>query len=279
MDLVNTIYVPIFTINLISVSRLDYYGYELKLVNNGSFLFYNSCLIGFETLCGNLYSLNLYCKYLLSLLSCYVYDFSKKQNQVNENSSILQHKRLSHISKERFECLVKNEILTSLGFSNFNSYVECIKRKYVEVKKKNALRAIALLECIHIDIWKPYQILTTSEHQYFISFINDFSRYFYAYLIHEKSEALDVFKIYKAKVENQLNQRIKSVKSNRDGENYGRFTKSSQHPNAFTLFLREYGIITNYTILETLDQNGVTEQQNRTLIDIVISIMSNSTLL
>ena len=71
----------------------------------------------------------------------------------------------------------------------------------------------------------------------------------------------------------------KNVKSNTGGENYGRFTKSSQHPNAFTLFLREHGIITNYTILETLEQNGVTEQHNRTLIDIMISIISNSTLL
>ena len=38
-------------------------------------------------------------------------------------------------------------------------------------------------------------------------------------------EALDVFKIYKSEVENQLNQRIKSVRSNRGGEYYGRFTE------------------------------------------------------
>ena len=133
IDLVNTIYVLIFIRNLISFSRLDYYGYELKLANNRVFLLYNSCLIGFDTLCGNLYSLNLYCKYLLSLLFYHVHYFSKKQNQVNENSSILKHKRLGHISKERFERLVKNEILTSLDFFNFNSHVECIKRKYIEV--------------------------------------------------------------------------------------------------------------------------------------------------
>ena len=46
------------------------------------------------------------------------------------------------------------------------------------------------------------------------------------YLIREKSEALDVFEIYKAKVENQLNWRIKSVRSDRSGEYYGRFTES-----------------------------------------------------
>ena len=34
--------------------------------------------------------------------------------------------------------------------------------------------------------------------------MDDFSRYSYVYLIREKSEALDVFKIYKAEIENHL---------------------------------------------------------------------------
>ena len=92
MDLVDTIYVLVFTRNLISVPRLDSYGYELKFGNNGVSLFYNSCLVGSGTLHGNLYSLNLDCKYSQSLLSYHVYEFSKKRNRVNENSSILWHK-------------------------------------------------------------------------------------------------------------------------------------------------------------------------------------------
>ncbi|RVW56871.1 Retrovirus-related Pol polyprotein from transposon TNT 1-94 [Vitis vinifera] len=92
-------------------------------------------------------------------------------------------------------------------------------------------------------------------------------------------KALDVFEIYKAEVENQLNRRIKSVRSDRGGEYYGRFTESGQHLSAFTLFLREHGIIANYTMLGTPEQNGVAERQNHTLIDMVRSMMSNSTLL
>ena len=77
MDLVDTIYVPVFTRNLILVPRLDSYGYEL-IGNNGVSLFYNSCLVGSGTLHGNLYSLNLDCKYSQTLLSYHVYEFSKK---------------------------------------------------------------------------------------------------------------------------------------------------------------------------------------------------------
>ncbi|RVW24034.1 Retrovirus-related Pol polyprotein from transposon TNT 1-94 [Vitis vinifera] len=50
MDLVDTVYVPVFTRNLISVPRLDSYGYELKFGNKGVSLFYNSCLVGSGTL-------------------------------------------------------------------------------------------------------------------------------------------------------------------------------------------------------------------------------------
>jgi hypothetical protein len=42
-------------------------------------------------------------------------------------------------------------------------------------------------------------------HKSFITFINDYSRYAYVYLISEKPEVLDKFKIYKVEVENQHN--------------------------------------------------------------------------
>ena len=59
LDLVNTVYVLVFTRNLISVSQLDSCGYEFKFGNNRVSLFHNSHMIGSCTLYGNLYSLNL----------------------------------------------------------------------------------------------------------------------------------------------------------------------------------------------------------------------------
>nr|KYP42481.1 Retrovirus-related Pol polyprotein from transposon TNT 1-94 [Cajanus cajan] len=81
-------------------------------------------------------------------------------------------------------------------------------------------------------------------------FIDDFSRYGYIYLIHEKAKSLDVFKNYKAKVENQLNKRIKSVRSDRGGEYYGRYDNSGeQHPGPFAKFLEECGMVPQYTVV------------------------------
>ena len=49
----------------------------------------------------------------------------------------------------------------------------------------------------------------------FITFTDDYSRFSYIYLIKERSKALDKFKIFKAKVENQHNLKIKVVRSDR----------------------------------------------------------------
>ena len=48
------------------------------------------------------------------------------------------------------------------------------------------------------------------------------------HLLQEKSQSLDIFKIFKVEVENQLGKRIKSVRSDRGGEYYGRYDGSGE---------------------------------------------------
>ena len=71
----------------------------------------------------------------------------------------------------------------------------------------------------------------------FITFIDDYSRFGYIYPIKERSEALDKFNIFKAKVENQHNLKIKVVRSDHGGEYYGRHTPYGQVPEPFARFL------------------------------------------
>ena len=47
--------------------------------------------------------------------------------------------------------------------------------------------------------------MTRKGKRYYITFIDDCSRYTKVYLLRNKDEAFDVFLLYKAKVENQLN--------------------------------------------------------------------------
>ena len=53
--------------------------------------------------------------------------------------------------------------------------------------------------------------------KYFITFIDDCTRYCYVYLLNSKDEAMNMFLTYKAEVENQLNKNIKILKSDRGG--------------------------------------------------------------
>ena len=68
------------------------------------------------------------------------------------------------------------------------------------------------------------------------------------------------------------------MRSNRGGEYYGRYTDGGQAPGPFAKFLQEHGIVAHYTMPGSPDQNGVAERRNRTLMDMVRSMLSNSNL-
>ena len=53
---------------------------------------------------------------------------------------------------------------------------------------------------------------------YFVTFIDDYSRYGYVYLMKYKSETFEKFKEFKAEVEKQLGKSIKTLRSDRGGE-------------------------------------------------------------
>ena len=137
-------------------------------------------------------------------------------------------------------------ILDSLDFAYFEICTNCIKGKQTNTRRFGANKATYVLELIHTDICGPFPTVSLNDQQYFITFIDDFSRYGYLYLIHEKSQSLEVFKSFKVKVENQLNKRIKNVRSDRGGEYNGKYDGSSeQRPGPFSKFLEERGIVHN----------------------------------
>jgi len=61
-------------------------------------------------------------------------------------------------------------------------------------------------------------VLTKGGKKYFMTLIDDCTRFCYIYLLKSKDEALHYFKIHKAEVENQLEKKIKRVRSYCGGE-------------------------------------------------------------
>ena len=79
--------------------------------------------------------------------------------------------------------------------------MDCIKGKQIKHTKKGATRSNQLLEIIHTDICGPFDVSSFNKEKYFITFTDDFSRYGHVYLLHEKSQAMNVLEIYINEVE------------------------------------------------------------------------------
>ena len=90
---------------------------------------------------------------------------------------------------------------------------------------------------------------------------------------------MDALEIYYNEVKGQLDINIKIIRYDRGDEYYGRYNETGQHPCPFAKLLQKRGMCAQYTMPGTPQQNGVSERHNRTLMDMVRSMLSNSTLL
>ncbi|GKC76251.1 retrovirus-related pol polyprotein from transposon TNT 1-94 [Tanacetum coccineum] len=189
------------------------------------------------------------------------------------------HKHLGHISKDILQRLVKNKILPNLDFTDFGLCVECIKAKQTKRSKKGATRSSDLLEIIHTDICGPFDTPSFTGQKYVITLIDDFSRYWYVYLLHEKSQPINALEVCLNEVKRQLDRKVKIiVRSDKGGEYYGKYDETGQCPGPFAKFLKSRGICAQYTMPGTPQQNGVLERQNKTLMEMIRSMISKSSL-
>jgi hypothetical protein len=78
----------------------------------------------------------------------------------------------------------------------------CIQAKMTKKSFPKVNRNSHLLELMHSDICELNGIFTRGGNIYFITFIDDCSRYTYVYLMRSKDEAFNKFKCYKSIVEN-----------------------------------------------------------------------------
>ena len=106
-DLLQTLYVPSLSRNLVFVSKLDVIGFTFKIGNGCLNLFNkNDSLIGSGIHMDGLFKLKLDVNFFASLM-CVHQNIGIKLSMANENSAYLWHKCLGHISKERFAKISK----------------------------------------------------------------------------------------------------------------------------------------------------------------------------
>ena len=234
LKLKDIVYVPSMRRNLISVVALDHDGYFCNFGNGKLQLLYDSCVIGYGFLCDGLYKIDLDLKYTNSInaVTC------KKRGRIDERSSMLWHKRLGHISRDKMQRLIKEGVLHDLDFLDFDTCVDCIKGKLpARARKGKKGRKQDVLEMIYTDICGPITPSAIGGYKYFITFIDDCSRFGWVELLAEKSESLSAFKTFKAAIELKLGKKIKCVHSDRGGEYYGRYDENDKNPSPFARYI------------------------------------------
>ncbi|GJX69917.1 retrovirus-related pol polyprotein from transposon TNT 1-94 [Tanacetum coccineum] len=129
------------------------------------------------------------------------------------------------------------------------------------IEKAATRRALRSTDDESFDQSHEYQRQGAS---YFITFMDEYSRYGYVYLLKHKHEVFETFKVFKNEVENQLGKTIKALQSDRGGEYISQEFK-------------DY-LVQQLTPPYTPQHNGVSERRNRTLLNMVRSMMNLTTL-
>jgi hypothetical protein len=216
--------VPSIKKNLVSASMLCRDGYKVVLESNKFVVSKHGTFVGKRYDCGGLFRLSLHdvCNKLV--------------NSVNfSDESDLWHSHFCHAS---FDCLMRLANLNLIPKFNLVKKSKChvcVESKQPRKPHKAAeARNLAPLELVHSDLCEMNEILTKGGKRYFLTFIDDSTRFCYVYLLKTKDEAFSYFKTYKAEVENQLERKIKRLRSDRGGEYFS---------NVFDEFCVEHGII------------------------------------
>src|SRR3954468_22300926 len=254
-------YVPALSMNIISGSCLLQDGYSFKSENNGCSIYMSNIFYGHAPLVNGLFLLN------LERDETHIHNIEAKRCKVDsDNTTYLWHCRLGHIGVKRMKKLHSDGLLESLDFESFDTCEPCLMGKMIKTPFSDSMeRATDLLEITHSDVCDPMSLSPRGGYRYFVTFTDDLSRYGYIYLMKHKSETFEKFKEFQNEVENHHNRKIKFLRSDRGGE-YLSYN--------FLTHLKASGIVSQLTSPRTPQCNGVSERRNRTLLDMVRSMMS-----
>ncbi|KAH9669399.1 Integrase catalytic domain-containing protein [Citrus sinensis] len=100
---------------------------------------------------------------------------------------------------------------------------------------------------IKSDIWGPTKIASLGGMHYFVTFVDDYSRKVWVYLMKNKNEVLGIFLKWKKIIETQTSQKVKRLRSDNGGE---------YKNDPFLQICQDEGIVRHFTVRDTPQQNG-----------------------
>jgi len=149
---------------------------------------------------------------------------------------------------------------------------DCVvsKQHCAQFPQRRSWRAKSSLALVHSDICEPISPISNGDKQYIITSIDDFSWKIWVYFLQEKSEVFAAFKNFKALVEKDGGHQIKVPRIDHGGE---------YNSLEFIDFYVKHGIKRQLIVASTPQQNGLCERKNRTILNMVRSLLRGSRIL
>ncbi|GJW42927.1 putative ribonuclease H-like domain-containing protein [Tanacetum coccineum] len=182
------------------------------------------------------------------------------------------HRRLGHVNFKNLNKLVKGNLVRGLPskiFQNDHTCVACQKGKQhkASCKAKSVSSISHSLQLLHMDLFGPTSVRSLNHKTYCLVITDDFSRFSWVFFLRTKDETSGILKDFIRQIENQLNQKVKSIRCDNGTEFKNR---------DFIEFCGSKGIKREYSNARTPQQNGVAERKNRTLIEAARTMLADS---
>ncbi|GJW22064.1 retrovirus-related pol polyprotein from transposon TNT 1-94 [Tanacetum coccineum] len=258
LKLTNVLYVPEIRKNLVSGWLLNKFGFRLVFESDKFVLSKNQMYVGRGYAMNGMFKLN-------------VMVVKNEINKMNSSAYLIEssnvwHARLGHVNFNSMRRLIKFNSIPNCHIDSKYKCETCVEAKLTRTPFKSVKRTTEPLDMIHTDICDLKSLPTKGGNKYFITFIDDCTKYCYVYLLKSKDEAIDKFVLYKTEVENQLGKKIKVVRSDRGGEYVAPFAE----------LCAKHGIRHEFTAPYSPQQNGIAERKNRTLKEMVTAMLISS---
>ncbi|GJS73377.1 pol polyprotein [Tanacetum coccineum] len=210
LKLTNVLYVLEIRKNFVSGWLLNKFGFCLVFESDKFVLSKNQMYVGKGYAVNGMFKLN-------------VMVVKNDINKMNSSAYLIEsskvwHDRLGHLNFNPMRRLIKFNSIPNFHIDSKYKCKTCVEAKLTRSSFKSVKRKTEPLDMIHTDIYDLKSLPTKGGNKYFITFIDDCTKYCYVYLLKSKDEAIDKFFLYKTDVENQLGRKIKVVRSDKGGE-------------------------------------------------------------
>jgi hypothetical protein len=166
---------------------------------------------------------------------------------------------------------MKHDLVISLNndiiFEKNKLYSACQTSKQVgnTHPTKSAMSTSNPLELLHMDLFGPTTYRSIGGNSYDLVVVDDYSRHTWIFFLNDKSNVFSIFKGFAKRAENEFDFKIKKIRSDNDSE-----FKNSKIED----YCDEKGVKHEFSANYTMQQNGVAERKNQTLIDMTRSMLS-----